>query len=823
MERNAKRRWRRRIAVACLLPGALACTPDAPPPPAPERPLRVVLVSIDTLRADHVGAYGAGPGRTPALDALAATGVRFENAITPAPITLPSHTTLLTGLDPPEHGIHHNGLFRLRDDVPTLAAHLREAGYATAAFVGSFVLAERFGLARGFDVYDDTFALGSPSHGGVAVAERPADQVVDAALAWLAAAPDRSFLFVHLYDPHAEHQPPEPFATRHRGNLYAGEIAFADAEVGRLLDAVAARWPDGATLVAVTSDHGESLGEHGEDSHSFTLYDATQRVPLLLRGPGLPAGVTVAPVVRLADVAPTLLAALGASPLPGATGRPLQPLLAGPEVEPRSAYLETLATHYDWRWSPVYGIRTATHKYLRAPRPELYDLRADPGETHDLAATLPELAATLDRALDERLAGRSAPRPNLALDPAERARLEALGYVAPVPAGPGQAPPLGTVGGTDPKDELFLVGEMHRLNELLGAQRFDEALAVAGELGERGLEIGVLQLRAALGAGRYEQARALAERLIRELPEEGRLHALLGRILEARGDAPGATAAYERALALEAPSALPLTGLGRLAEAAGRTEESRSWYERARQAPIPDAEPTWRLAALALEAGDVERGGALLRALPRGYLRHEDAALRVAGAELAAGRAELARIRVEAALQDAPESTALLTLRARILDALGALDELVGVQEALLARFPDHPIVQNDLAWTLFRLGRELPRAHALARAAVEGSGRRPEALDTLAAIQIAQGQLDEAGRGIEEGLAGAEGLARAQLLLRRAELLAARGERDAARAALAEAGAAAGEPHAALAAEEERVRARVAGAQPPPIRGGPP
>jgi len=817
---------RRGRAAACLVAAALApaacerrdAAPERAAPAAaaaaPARAARAVLVTLDTLRADRVGAYGAGAGRTPTLDALAERGARFERAVSPAPITLPSHATLLTGLDPPDHGVHHNGRFRLADDVPTLAAQLRARGFATAAFVGAYVLDARFGLARGFDVYDDDLEVAGPARGATAVAERPADAVVDAALAWLERAPDRFFVWIHLYDPHAEHRPPEPWASRFTGDPYAGEIAFADAQLGRLLAALEARWSDGATLVAATSDHGESLGEHGEATHAYTLYEATQRVPLLLAGPGVPAGAVVRDVVALADVAPTLLDLLGEPALPGATGTSLRAALAGDGGPPRAAYLETLATQLDWGWSPLFGLRTARHKYVRAPRPELYDLERDPGELHDLAASSPALVAELDRLLDARLAGRRA-APSRALAADERARLEALGYVAPPPGaarepGRAEATPLGAVGGTDPKDELHLVGELHRLNELLGERRYEEALAVADRLGERGLELRLLELRAALGAGRRDRVERLAARLLEDAPALPETHAVLGMLRERAGDAPGARAAYERALALGAPSAAPLTGLGRLAEAAGRLDESRAYYERARGAAIPEAEPTWRLAALELEAGRLERGSALLLQLPHGVLRREDAALRVASAELAAGRTELARLRLDAALRDAPGSPSLRALRGAVAEAEGDWQAAREAREAWLRAAPEDPAARNDLAWTLAQLGRELPRARRLAEDAVEATGRAPGTLDTLAAVLVAQGDFRAALARADEGLArGADGATRARLLYRRAEALAGLARREEARDALGEARAAAGGAPA-LRGEDARVGARV-------------
>jgi arylsulfatase A-like enzyme/tetratricopeptide (TPR) repeat protein len=783
------------------------------PMPAPERAERVVLVTIDTLRADHVGAYGAGPGRTPALDALAARGVRFEQAISPVPLTLPSHATLLTGRDPPEHRVHHNSLFRLAEDVPTLAAHLRERGFPTAAFVAAFVLDARFGLARGFDVYDDDLALQSPTMGAASAPERPADQVVDAALAWLPSAPDRFFLWVHLYDPHAERRPPEPWATRFAHDPYAGEIAFADAQMGRLVAALDSRWADGATLLVATADHGESLGEHGEHTHAYSLYDATQRVPLIAAGPGLPPGAAIGGVVRLADVAPTVLELLGADPLPGATGRSLLGLVAGGDREPRTAYVETLATQLAWRWSPLFGVRTDRHKYVRAPRPELYDLAEDPGELRNLAAQEPSLVAELDRALDARVSARGPAVPNLELGLDERARLEALGYVAPAPDEAGAAPagPFGTTGGIDPKDEIHRVAELHRLNELLGQRRFEEALAVAEGLGERGVEIQILHLRAASGAKRYERTRELAARLLKEAPDLPEAHSFLGVLDETDGRADAARAAYERALALRAPSAAPFTGLGRLAEAAGRLEDARQRYEQARAAPIRDPEPTWRLAALELEAGHMQRARFLLAELPPAYLRREDAALRVASAELRAGRRDLARLRVDAALREHPQSLALLTLKGRVLEADGDPRGARAAREERLRVAPEDPGAQNDLAWSLARLGEDLPRARALAEAATAALGRAPAALDTLAAVQLAERRPAEALEVVEEGLRSAAGGDRALLLYRRAEALGDLGRRAEAEAALAEAGAAAGAaPSPELAAEEARIRARL-------------
>lgn len=286
---------------------------------------RVVLVTIDTLRADRLGCYGAEGAHTPNVDTLAASGVRFETAISRVPLTLPAHASLMTALDPPQHGVRHNSIHRLADDLPTLAESLRGSGFATAAFVGALVLDRRFGLARGFDVYDDD--VGRMSSPTVGYAERIASEVVDAALGWLDSAPPRFFLWVHFYDPHLLYAPPPGFAAAFASDRYAGEIAFVDHELGRLLAGIEARFGPAGRLVVVTSDHGESLGEHGERTHAYGVYDATQRVPLILSGAGWPKGQVVETPVRLVDVAPTLLAAVGARP--PARGRGSGPRPAG--------------------------------------------------------------------------------------------------------------------------------------------------------------------------------------------------------------------------------------------------------------------------------------------------------------------------------------------------------------------------------------------------------------------------------------------------------------------------------------------------------------
>src|SRR5437870_3655267 len=287
----------------------------------------LLLVTIDTLRADHVGVYGAANARTPTLDTLAARGVRFEHAQSPVPLTGPSHATILTGLYPPVHGVRDNIVFPLDARHQTLATRLKAAGYRTAAFVGAYPVAAAFGFRQGFDTFSENFNE-SPVPG--AGAQRPANEVVDDALGWLAGpGPGPFFVWMHLYDPHAPYDPPEPYRTDFAGRLYDGEIAFADAQLGRLFAWLRSSGHEEDTVVAVLADHGESLGEHGELTHAVLIYEATLHVPFLLAGPGVPRGTTLPARVTTVDVAPTLLRLLGREPTAEMTGRDLRAAFRG--------------------------------------------------------------------------------------------------------------------------------------------------------------------------------------------------------------------------------------------------------------------------------------------------------------------------------------------------------------------------------------------------------------------------------------------------------------------------------------------------------------
>ncbi len=723
------------LAALALAAGA-GCEKPPAAEPAPER---ILLVSIDTLRADHVGSYGAKGAATHNLDALAASGVRFEAAVSPAPLTLPSHTSLMTALDPPSHGVRHNEIFRLPDAIPTLAERLKQAGYATGAVVGSLVLDHRYGLARGFDHYDDR--MGERVAGGAGWPERRADAVVDAALALLEPLGSRFFLWVHFYDPHLTYDPPPGFASAFPSRPYAGEIAFVDSQLGRLLTALRERYGDSGLLVVVTSDHGESFGEHGDETHSYLVYESTQRIPLLFAGPGIPAGRSVAAPVGLVDVAPTVLALAHAKPIDGAAGRDLRPLFTGDTGAPANAYFETLAPQLDFGWSPLLGLREGSFKYIRAPRPELYDLASDPGELHSLALERPEIAASLDAALETRLHSSPARAATpLAITPVEREQLASLGYLAP--AGSASSLPLGQVGGPDPKDRLAELREIRSAQALMTLNRPAEALARLRAVGNAGPGVAALRAAAAVNAGEPAAAEADARLALAAAPDRSDVRIVLALALDAQGRSDEALAALRELPAdvpLDAGLALRLaaaeaangeidTALRRLALAverhprdpklarsqglllvqAGRQAEALSAFEAA-LALEPDStllqnDVAWALArerrdldrALALAtraAAASENDPSVLDTLALVRLARGDAAGTLEAADLALRRA------------DGGVRPHLQYLRA---EALTALDRPAEARKALAAALASPPAADDDWRASAVALGDRL-------------------------------------------------------------------------------------------------------------------
>ena len=449
-------RWMREGSVAVLLAVALsACAGE------PETPPNIILITLDTTRLDHLGCYGA-VAHTPTLDSLATAGIRFDNAFATYPVTLPSHSSIMTGKTSVYHGVRDNAGYVLDPSHVRLAERLSDAGYQTGAAVSAFVLAEQFGLAQGFDAYDDRFYT-----------ERSGLRTNEAALRWIDEIDSERpfFLWVHYFDPHTPYRPLEPYRSLDLPSDYAKEVAAVDGALGELLAGLRARGRMDGTVVCVTADHGEGLGDHGEGEHGLFLYDETMHVPLILTYPGAPAGSVVERGVSTVDIAPTLVALAGAGPLGPIDGADLLPLVEGQPWNPRRAsYAETYFPEFNYYYSNLKALRTARWKYIEAPRPELYDLVADPDETRNLLQTERDTS----RVFKERLARYLASAPDLATTEAQISsealeRIQSLGYLSggDVAEAATELP--------DPKDMRPILETFSAAKEAAYEERWEEA------------------------------------------------------------------------------------------------------------------------------------------------------------------------------------------------------------------------------------------------------------------------------------------------------------------------------------------------------------
>jgi arylsulfatase A-like enzyme/Flp pilus assembly protein TadD len=513
------------------------------------RPLNVVVITIDTLRPDHLHCYGYGKIETPTLDHIAQSGVLFVNGVTQTPLTPPSHASIFTGLNPPSHKVRDIGGFVLSPSTPTLASLLQEKGWDTAAFISSAVLKKRFGFDHGFEVYDDQMPRPGNAQEFLEDAERRAGDTVDHAVKWLDGRSDKPFfLWVHLYDPHAPYAPPSPFREQYKDHPYDGEIAYADRELGRLMESLRRKSPPEKTLVAVLSDHGESLGEHGEYSHGVFLYDSTLRVAFLLAGPGVPPGLRVPQQARTIDLLPTILELLSAPSQAGVEGASLVPLFSGKDAGTAVSYAETLYPKINLGWAELRAMRTNQWKYIRAPRPELYDLSRDPMESRNVVAEHPSEV----RMLEARLAAashsaKSEKVETIPMDERTLAQLKSLGYTSGFTSRSydlnGQ--------GADPKDRvgiLKLMEDSEQPQSGLSAPRRIELLQEAVRL-DPSNPLLYYSLGAQLEkSGRYDEAMKLYRAALHNGVENGQLHSRLGDLLLRAGKKAEALPEYEQSV-----------------------------------------------------------------------------------------------------------------------------------------------------------------------------------------------------------------------------------------------------------------------------------
>ncbi len=638
----------------------------------------VILISIDTLRADRLPVYGYAAGQTPAIDRLANDGHVFEQAWTSSPQTLPAHSTIFSGLQPFAHGVRDNIGFTLGPDTPWVPALLQEAAVPSAAFVSSFVLRRQTGFARGFSHFDDQLPPSGPNR-TLGEVQRAGQDTLAAAQKWLASAPPRYFLFFHIYEPHKPYTPPVVPAS---GDRYDGEVTHADAIVGQLIETLRARGDYDRATVILLSDHGEGLGDHGEEEHGSFLYRSTIQVPLIIKLPDSEgAGRRISTPVQHLDMAPTILTALGL-PVPGTLGgRPLGPVLRGETDLPAATiYAEAMSPRYHFGWSELYALTDERYRYIRAPRDELFDLREDPGESRSVVDARPQVRQAMRSALDRLLAGVSVAAP-ATVSAADRERLAALGYVGTQSSTitqPGDMLP-------DPKDKI----EVLRL--------YQRAASLAAE-------------------GKWLEASAAYRALLADDPSMTDVWLQLAGTLDRAGQATAALDAYRQLIERNPTNAPALTGAAAVLVQLSRFEEARAHAELA--IPVAPAIAHELLARLAVQRKDAAaaRHHAAeaatadptlpMPAFVDGLLFYNQNAFAAAIPPLQAA------VR---ALTDRTEQVA--DVRYVLADSLareGRLSEAAPLFATEIAIYPNHLLARAGLAMTEWELGRRTEARNAV-------------------------------------------------------------------------------------------------------------
>ncbi len=692
------------------------------------RDYNVILITVDTLRADKVGCYGAAGVATPAMDAFAAQGIRYERAISQTPLTLPSHTTIMTGTLPIFHGVRDNGGFVVPSELVTMAESFKAKGYDTAAFVAAYVLDSKWGLNQGFDTYFDKFDLSRFEKISLGEVQRPANEVIDEALGWIDKKKDgRFFAWIHLYDPHTPYAPPEPFKSQYPQNPYLGEIAFTDTQLARLWDYLGRNGLRDNLFLVFASDHGESLGEHEETTHGFFVYQAALHVPLIIVTPfpGL-RGVTSAETVGLADIMPTVCEMAGL-PVPAEVqGKSLVPSFFRPgAAADRLAYSETFYPRYHYGWSDLRSVQDGRFKLILAPVPELYDLDRDPGEEKNLVylekKVFEDLSARAEVLMAE--AGRNALEVDLKkVDEETREKLAALGYV-------GSFTDSSKLKGqklANPRDKIGVFNELSRARE-------------------SGLE------------GDPEEAIRTIQAIIKEDPTIADAHFSLGNVFSKARRFGEAVESFKKSLELKPDDSFAVINIANAYQAMGRFDEAEKFVLDYLARGFDDSQLYFLLGTLKVNQSEPDKAvpyfEKCLAGNPRSASAHNSLAaiylnrsgdgdlaraeehLNAASAinpTLTSLRYNMAQLRenqnrlAEAAdlylqeIADSPKSFKALFNLSRVYRLMGREEEEYDALQKTIAANPEFPIAYFYLARIELRRGRDFEQAIALVKKGIE-------------------------------------------------------------------------------------------------------
>jgi choline-sulfatase len=720
-------------------------------PPGALRDFNVLIITTDTTRADHIGCYGNRGVQTPVIDQLAREGVLCAHATTPSPSTMPAHSSLLTGLYPFRHGVRANGTFRLQDKITTLAERLKSEGYNTGAFISAFVLDSRFGLDQGFDLYHDDLTKGMQYSDNM-FRERAAELTNEPATKWLRENADGDkpfFMWVHYFDPHAVYMAPEPFRSEYKHDPYNGEIAYVDSQIGALLSQLEELGVQDRTLVVYTSDHGEGLGEHGEQTHSLLVYDGTLHVPMIWHAPaGIPLGKLLERQTCLTDVVPTILHLLGKKipdELDGIN------LCEQPAESKRAVQIETIATMTMHGWAPLIGVRRDDYKYILAPTPELYDLVEDPRELKNLHDDMPDLVKELRTQLvswlgdDPYLAGKGGiDLENMEVDEEAMRKLAALGYIKTSSDDDNEVTQR-----LDPKDQVLqwemVQQAIHKkaegepltaitmLERVLAespgdvysrsilANAYEQVgdteramtnlqMAIEFEPNNEGLWLSVAGIH--LMERRFKEAETALDKALEIEPESAQAYLLRGQIAINRGQEEEAMRLYKQAADMDpgtvGPGAYNAMGIVHLVF--GRFEEARQAFNDA-----------IRLDSL---------NGAAHDGLAN-ILIHE-------------GKSEEAMRELQIALRFDPNQKRALATLASLLSQQGEQDQALKVAEKALKVAPKFATLHNNLG-LIYRRKNQLDLAEKHYKLAIEYEPHQDEPYVNLAQLYRRQGKEDEA------------------------------------------------------------------------------